>query len=148
METQRLKYYRQPLLANPPAPAGLPEGMLLLAERPIKHVPLNLHLNWKPTGQSVSSYMCKLGCSQNKGVKYGKEATGARMAGLAAKGSRKCFQYEQEKLFGSPVWSVSFSTMLIGAGPAAPTPPPLGLYFYNPKRGVFPHPTVSGDLGL
>ena len=111
-------------------------------------MPLNLHYNWKPTGPSVSSYMCKLGCSQNKGVKYGKEATGARMAGLAAKGSRKCFQYEQEKLFGSPVWSVSFSTMLIGAGPAAPTPPPLGLYFYNPKRGVFPHPTVSGDLGL
>ena len=74
METQRLKYYRQPLLANPPAPAGLPEGMLLLAERPIKHVPLNLHLNWKPTGQSVSSYMCKLGCSLEV-VKFWQKAT-------------------------------------------------------------------------
>ena len=36
--------------------------------------------------------------------------------------------------------------MLIGAGPAAPTPPPLGLYFYNPKRGVFPQPPVGGVL--
>ena len=31
----------------------------------IKHMLLNLHFIWKPTGQSVSSYMCKLGSNQN-----------------------------------------------------------------------------------
>ena len=45
-----------------------------LAECPIKHMPLNLHLNWKPTGQSVSSHMCKLECSLRV-AKHGQEAT-------------------------------------------------------------------------
>ena len=35
---------------------------------------LNLHHNWKPTGQSVSSYWCNLGSSQ-KVVKRVQEAT-------------------------------------------------------------------------
>ena len=38
------------------------------------------------------------------------------------------------------------------ASPAALTPPPLALYFYTPKRGVFrgmcPHPIISGDLAF
>ena len=42
---------------------------------------------------------------------------------------------------------VTVNTILTGAGPAAPTPPPLALYFYNPKRGAFQDPTVSRVLG-
>jgi hypothetical protein len=45
-----------------------------LTEPPIKHMLLNIHHNWKPTGQSVSSYWCNLGKSQ-KVVKHGQEAT-------------------------------------------------------------------------
>ena len=37
----------------------------LLTRTHIKHMLLNLHFIWKPTGQSVSSYMCKLGSNQN-----------------------------------------------------------------------------------
>ena len=44
-----------------------------LPECPIKHLPLNLHLNWKPTGQSVSNCKCKLECS-SKVAKHGQEA--------------------------------------------------------------------------
>ena len=48
------------LAGKPDVPCPASGG---IAEWQIKHMPFNLHLNWNPTGQSVSSYKCKLQCS-------------------------------------------------------------------------------------